>query len=126
MTSDLLEISIDRRPAGGGEAALVRVTGEVDLSNSAQLSGVLRSPVCGECQSVVLDLAEVPFMDSSGLQALLVAIGELGSKLALVVTPGSAVGRLFELTQVSGRLADYPSQEEALAALGANSPDADG
>jgi anti-anti-sigma factor len=105
------------RPSGGGEVAVVRAIGDVDLATSDRLAAELASDACSASAGVVLDLTEVPFMDSSGLRAVLVSIEELDCPLAAIVAPGSAVSRLIDVTEVGPLLASYPTQEEALAAL---------
>jgi len=50
-------------------AAVVVVTGEVDMSTSPMLREGLRSPEA-QAETVVLDLRAVTFMDSSGLGAI--------------------------------------------------------
>jgi anti-anti-sigma regulatory factor len=62
-------------------------------------------------------MSGVTFMDSSGLKALLLATRELGSGLAVVVTPGSSVERLIVLAGVADRIPNYASRSEALDAL---------
>lgn len=52
----------------GGEYTL-RVTGEIDLDSCPRLDAALRLPV--GCTSVLFDMSEVSFMDSSGLNLLL-------------------------------------------------------
>jgi anti-anti-sigma factor len=111
------ELTTEMRPSGGGEIAVVRAVGDVDLATSDQLAAELASDACRAGAGVVLDLSEVPFMDSSGLRAVLVSIEELDCPLAAVIAPGSAVARLIEVTEVGPLLASYPTQDEALAAL---------
>ena len=97
-----------------GPVSLVRVEGEVDLGNADQLAAALRSAAAGEEPRVVLDLLGVPFMDSSGLKTLLVASGELGRRLSLVLSPGAPVARLLEIAEVRDRFAIHDDPEEAL------------
>ncbi|MGH2985476.1 MAG: STAS domain-containing protein [Solirubrobacterales bacterium] len=115
--SGRLELSVERRDAAAGQIAIVRAQGEVDLGNADELAGVLRSDACEQSAGVVLDLVGVPFMDSSGLRAVLVAAGELEPELAVVLSPGSPVLRLFELAEVTDRLAAYATEDEAIDAI---------
>ena len=112
-----LEVSVERRDTAAGQIAIVRARGEVDLGNVDELAGVLHSDDCEKSDGVVLDLLGVPFMDSSGLRAVLVAAGELEPELAVVLSPGSPVLRLFELAEVTDRLAAYPTEDEAIEAI---------
>jgi anti-sigma B factor antagonist len=79
----------------------VVAAGEIDLASAPRV-GLALEPFAG--QPVVLDLRRVEFMDSAGLKVLLrqrSRIEESGGDLRLVVGNG-AVGRLLELTGVSG------------------------
>jgi anti-anti-sigma factor len=115
--ADDFELTTEMRPRGAGEVAVVRVTGDLDMATSDALATELASEACRGSGGVVLDLTEVPFMDSSGLRAALVSVEELDCPLAAVVRPGSAIARLIEVTEVEGLLPSYPTQEEALGAL---------
>ena len=54
-----------------GEPVVVTVNGEVDLATSSELEAcVLRAALEGAPSSVVLDLAGLTFIDSSGLRTL--------------------------------------------------------
>jgi anti-anti-sigma factor len=115
--SGRLEVSVEPRDTAAGQIAIVRAQGEVDLGNADELTGVLHSDACEKSDGVVLDLVGVPFMDSSGLRAVLVAAGELEPELAVVLSPGSPVLRLFELAEVTDRLAAYATEDEAIDAI---------
>lgn len=65
-----------------GQHAELAVAGEVDVSTEAVLREALVGLVADGATDLVVDLAEVTFMDSSGLRALIEAI-RLGAKLTL-------------------------------------------
>jgi len=109
-SSGALKISLEL----SGPVSMVRVEGEIDLDNADQLTAALRSAAAGDEPQVVLDLLGVPFMDSSGLKALLVASGELGDRLSLVLSPGAPVARLLEIAEVRDRFAIHDDPKEAL------------
>jgi anti-anti-sigma factor len=115
--ADGFELTTEMRGSDSGEVALVRAVGDVDLATSDELVTELATEACRTSAGVVLDLTEVPFMDSSGLRAVLVSVEELDCALAAVVRPGSAVARLIEVTEVGGLLPNYATEDEALAAL---------
>lgn len=115
--SGRLEVSVERRDTPAGQIAIVRAQGEIDLGNADELAAILHSDDCEQSDGVVLDLVGVPFMDSSGLRAVLVAAGELEPELAVVLSPGSPVLRLFELAEVTDRLAAYATEDEAINAV---------
>lgn len=96
------------------EGSLVlSVSGEVDLATAGALETAL-TDAAGS--NVVVDLSGVPFMDSTGLNALVNgrrAIVDAGGTIALVVTPDGAVARLLDITGMGGVLPTHASLEEA-------------
>ncbi|MBA2609944.1 MAG: STAS domain-containing protein [Actinobacteria bacterium] len=65
-----------------GQHAEVAVAGEVDVSTEAILREALVGLVERGAKDLVVDLADVTFLDSSGLRALIEVI-RLGGKLTL-------------------------------------------
>src|ERR687896_11138 len=90
-----------------GSVAIVRPTGELDLSGATVLEAELdRLAEDPELASVVLDMRELEFMDSSGLRLVVIAdmrAREAGRRFALV-RGGETVHRVFEITRMSDRL----------------------
>ena len=84
----------------------MHVTGELDLDTGPRLRNELVTELgqlTGDGAELVLDLAEVTFCDSSGLQALLATLrraGLLGRALTLVIVPESRLDRFLELAGV--------------------------
>ena len=117
MTPERLDISTESRDAAAGEIAFVRVAGEVDMANAHVLREQLGSPASREAAGVVLDLTGVPFMDSDGLRAVLVAAAGLDARLAVIAPADSAVGRLLELADVSDRVPSFETEKDAVAAV---------
>jgi anti-sigma B factor antagonist len=101
-------------PIGAG-VQVVSVDGELDLHTSSQLEEALAST---DSRCVVLDLTEVPFMDSTALAVTVdVArrMGRQGRKL-LVVAGNPAVSRVFEIMGLDRTLAVRSSLPEAIEA----------
>jgi anti-anti-sigma factor len=82
---------------------VLRLSGELDLANATRLQGELERLEIEADSTVVLDLREIEFMDSSGLRALLAAQEEIEQRGAVcAVTRGSdQVERLLRVTQAS-------------------------
>ncbi|MFD9943023.1 STAS domain-containing protein [Nonomuraea sp. NPDC059023] len=101
-------------------ATLIRVTGEVDATNSAVLASAIedaRRPGV----PVVLDLAGMTFLDSSGLKVLLSAhlFGEHdGGQVHLAAVQPIPV-RVLRITGVLDRLNVHDTLERAWAAVSA-------
>ena len=121
-----LEIRVDRRTVGASEVTVVTPVGELDLANADELSALLDSPQAAATGSLIIDLRQVSFMDSSGLRVLLMAAKERGPRFAAVVGPESAVARLIELVDVADRIHAAASEDEALLRIQAASADAGG
>jgi anti-anti-sigma factor len=101
-----------------GRAAVVALSGELDLAGAAALEQELARIEAGAPDAVVLDLRDVGFMDSSGLRVIAVAsrrAQELGHRLALV--PGDEqVMRVFDITRMRERLDFVDGPEEVIRA----------
>lgn len=65
MSKDGHELSIDVRRAGA--TVEVRVGGEVDLKNSPRLRTALADLISSKPTRIILDLATVSYIDSSGM-----------------------------------------------------------
>src|SRR5687768_6976127 len=83
--------------------AIVAVSGEIDVATSEAFEDALAASVRDRDEAgVVVDLTDVTFMDSSGLNALVRAMERhkrLGSNLA-VATNDSRITTLFEVSRL--------------------------
>ena len=86
-----------------GEAAVIALTGELDLAGAAALQ---QEVALVDAKAAVLDLRGLEFMDSSGLRAIVLCAQraqDAGRRFALI--PGAAqVMRVFDITRMSERL----------------------
>ena len=105
--------------AGVRGAPGVAVRGEVDMAAAPELEAVIEATIRASAGAVVIDLTEVGFIDSSGLQVLLRARALLGreDRALALVCPHGPVRRVFELSGVSEVFALYPTRAAAAAAL---------
>ena len=97
--------------------AVVRLKGELDIATVDDLRDNLRKARQTYGEHVILDLAELEFMDSQGLSVIVgchKAVTAGGGSLALVA-PRPIVRRTLEITGLSGRLPVFGSIEEAAA-----------
>jgi anti-sigma B factor antagonist len=96
------EVKMSERPG----AVWLRISGELDVLTTPKLSAELNVIVRRSAQDVVLDLRSAVFLDSAGLQLLLVTqrrLGQTGRRLTVVCDDGP-VRRLIELTRLQGAL----------------------
>jgi anti-anti-sigma factor len=113
-----LDIQTDLQGDDGARVAVVRLDGEVDLANADEVEAVLLSDQCISAHGVVLDLLEVPFMDSSGLRVLLL-LRERHERVALVLSEDGAVHRLLGFAEMADSFPIHASTDDAVAELGA-------
>jgi anti-sigma B factor antagonist len=98
----------------------IAVEGEVDVSTAPTLELALDEAIRESEGAFVIDLSELEFLDSSGLNVLLRARALLGRgerSLAVVCPPGSPVRRLFELAGVVELLFLYDSRDDVAGEL---------
>lgn len=98
-----------------GEWAVVAVSGEVDVATSPELLAALEDSR-SKHGKLVVDLAGVTFIDSTGLGIMVQAKRAFGGEdsLRLVVAEAN-VRKVFEITGLDGVLKIFGSREEALA-----------
>jgi anti-sigma B factor antagonist len=100
-----------------GEAALVlEVEGEVDmLTAPTLLKAIDEVPEGTPC--VVVDLTQVSFLDSSGLNALVQgrrALDARDAAMRVVVPIDGAIHRVFEITRLTDTLTVVGTRDSAL------------
>jgi anti-sigma B factor antagonist len=103
----------------GGDALVAKV---LDTRLDASSAPALKNRIVGLIKSghhhIALDLADVEFIDSSGLSALVSALRLLqGDGELVLIGPRSTVLSMFKLTRLDRVFRIFPDQAEALAAL---------
>jgi anti-sigma B factor antagonist len=112
-----VELSVER-PLDGAPP-VVGVSGEVDVYSAPKLKECLTDLLESGASTVVVDLSEVAFLDSTGLGALVearAATSEAGGSLPLVCSQ-ERILKLFTITGLDGVFAIHPTLEEAVEAL---------
>lgn len=85
---------------GAEDEAVVKIVGELDLSTAPRLRDALVDLSNQGARQITIDLAEMEFIDSTGLSVLLAAwrrMRENGGDLA-VQSPSAAAMKVFEIT----------------------------
>lgn len=85
---------------------LIEASGEIDMATAPELSSAIDSAHI-ETKSVVVDLANVEFLDSSALNALVHSRRELATRgigFHIVSPADRAVRRVFEITHLTDEL----------------------
>ena len=100
-----------------GDATVVRLGGELDIYTTGPVRGALLDTVNGAAGTVVVDLAEVEFMDSTALATLLEARGRLRNADSFrLAAPGLEARRALEVSGLDRHFRVFATVEEALAA----------
>ena len=102
-----LSITVSNDAAADGDArSVVLVSGEVDVSNADELRAALDDCLEGGATSLVADISEVPYIDSTGIGVLVGAAHRCAEKGVgfEVVEPQRNVARVLGLLGVSGDL----------------------
>jgi anti-sigma B factor antagonist len=102
-----------------GGARGFALSGELDASTTAQFTEAVELAVWGSVGAFVLDLTELAFVDSAGLQALLRARAVLGreDRALAVLCPRGNVRRVLDLATMLDTLVVYSTREALAAAL---------
>src|SRR5687768_4177057 len=92
--------------------------GEVDVYTAPRLKQALLEQTEQGADRVVINLAKVEYIDSTGLSALInghTTMVQIGGAL-LVVSPRPRIARLLTITGLADRLSVYTNEADALAA----------
>src|SRR3954453_9765121 len=111
----MTELSVEAVQTQPGDPVTLLVQGDLDLANA----GLLIEHVPAGEEGLVIDLSLVPFMDSSGLRALVLGIQRLqraGARVA-VTAPSEQVAKIFRMTGVDKVLDLHPSMAAGQRAL---------
>lgn len=109
-----IDIQIDKREA----ATIVSPKGDLDMSRSPALRNTLRTVQGGRPATLVVNLAEVEYMDSSGLATLVEAMKNaktVNTRLVLCCM-NSKVKALFEIARLHHYFTIVASLDDAIGA----------
>lgn len=102
------------------EGMVVRVSGEVDMSNADEIGRGIAQMLSNEMLALVLDLSEVDYFDSAGIHliyGLREALRVRGQQLLLVVPTTSPAHDSLRLAAVLQSLGVHEDAAGALAAV---------
>lgn len=98
--------------------AVATPRGDIDAANAAAIHEELASSLTPEVTGLVVDLSNVRYVDSAGIDMLL-RLGERlrqrRSALRLVVAPDSQLRRLFEIVGLADNAPIHASVSDAVA-----------
>jgi len=95
---------------------MVQVYGDVDLKTAKSFRGALDDAAQDGKQRLIVDMSEVPFMDSSGLAALIGAQKAFRATTQMIVVCPANLQRIFQVTRLDSVVSVVGSLPEALVA----------
>jgi anti-anti-sigma factor len=103
---------------------VIAVRGELDLSTAADLEAPLEEAIASGDASVLIDLTECEFIDSTGIALIVRAWQRLdrnaegdGSGRVVICSQNDQVRRVLEITGLELSIPIHGTRDEALAAL---------
>jgi anti-anti-sigma factor len=103
---------------------VIVVRGELDLSTASDLEGPLEEAIGSHDASVLIDLSDCEFIDSTGIALIVRAWQRLdqaadgdGSGRVVICSANEQVRRVLEITGLELSIPIHSTRDEALAAL---------
>jgi anti-sigma B factor antagonist len=96
-------------------AVVLRLGGELDLYNADDVRSALTAAIEGGAARIVVDMAEVDFVDSTALGVLIEARSQLGRDGVLLAAPRLETQRTLEVSGLDRHLPVHDSVDGALA-----------
>ena len=96
---------------------IAALDGELDASSVGEVAVKLRRLVENQAHRLLVDLAEVSYLDSAGINLLYAVGGELRARqqeLHLVVMPGSPIARTLSIVGADRAFPVYASRDDAV------------
>ena len=95
---------------------VLEIAGDIDIYNTGDLKTIINKVVEDGKKHIVFDMSQVPYIDSSGIGALIATLTKLkkaGGSLKIIRAHDS-VKKVFELTKMTSFFEIYDSEEEAM------------
>ena len=111
-----MDFTVETRVAG--DRTIVAASGELDAHSAPVLQAQLDPLTSSQGASVVVDLSDVAFIDSTGLGVLVTTlkhIREVNGRIDVVITRPRVL-KVFTLTGLDGVIPLHSTLDEALAA----------
>ncbi|MEV6874463.1 STAS domain-containing protein [Amycolatopsis sp. NPDC051128] len=105
-----LAVTLDWR----GRAAVLRVAGEIDLLSAPEFEDVVGEVLADGPETLVVDLRDVTFFCSAGLQVLALAHRRLAERSLRVVSDSPVTSGPLKTTGLDTWIGIHPTVDEAL------------
>jgi anti-anti-sigma factor len=107
----------------GDDVVIARLSGEVDLSNAAEVGDELAAAVPNSALGLVLDLTATTYLDSSGVHLVFDLAERLRTRqqqLRIVVPAGAPIRRVLRIVELDDTVPVLASVDEAVEAIRAS------
>jgi anti-anti-sigma factor len=109
-----------RLEISGDDVVVARLSGEIDLSNAAQLGEELGAGVPNSALGLVIDLTATEYLDSSGVHLIFDLAERLQRRqqqLRVVVPEGAPIRRVLRIVELDGAVPVLATVEQAVAQI---------
>ncbi|MFE3415583.1 STAS domain-containing protein [Streptomyces mirabilis] len=108
--------SVTRSTTADGITVLA-LRGEVDFTTGAEMRRALQDPDCEATRHTVMDLSQVTFMDSTGINALIEAHLDATAiqGWVRVASPTPSILRVLQIVGLDTVITCYPTLQQALS-----------
>ena len=117
-------VATETRPEG---VRIVALSGELDLNTAPRFEAELDQALAGHGASLVIDLSDCEFIDSTGVAVLVRTWQGLGNgsspRRLVLCCPNRQVRRLFEITGLGEQIEIADDVESAVGAAGDRTPE---
>jgi anti-sigma B factor antagonist len=116
VSPELASVSVERHE----DVQVVRVAGEVDISNASRLEADISDVVPNDATGLVIDLSDTHYLDSAGIRMLFELHGRLEDRrqrLGAVVPADSLIRGALVVTEVDKALLIRETFNDAMAAV---------
>jgi anti-sigma B factor antagonist len=97
-------------------SVILRLAGELDLYNADDIRRALAQAIDSAPEKIVVDMAEVEFVDSTALGVLIEARSKLGRAGVLLAAPQLETRRTLQVSGLDRHLPVHDSVDDALSA----------
>jgi anti-anti-sigma factor len=114
---------LSRVDFSGEDVIVARLTGEIDLSNAADVGETLAGAVPNTALGLVIDLTATAYLDSSGVHLLFDLSERLQRRqqqMRVVVPEGGPIRRVLRIVELDATVPVLSSVEEAVEQIRAS------
>ncbi len=102
-----------------GLCSVFHIKGDVDLFNSDVLRDALMRDLEGQKKSIILDLTETDYMDSTGIGVIVAAWNKARSvnRDLMLASVSESIRRVLGLMQIDAHVRVFEHQDQAVASV---------